>query len=245
MLGVKLFRNRHRYQTMLKSGDWFRDLLVLTLLLGSFFGFKLGERALWSPDEGRYSEVAREMVVTGDYITPRLDGIKFFEKPPLFYWLQSASIKAFALNEWSLRLWPAMFALLGCLAVYAGGRKLFGRRTALLASVVLATSGLYYAMSRVADLDTGLSTLLTCALISFLLGTREPPGLKRRSAMWAFFVFAALAVLEKGLIGIVIPSLVIGTLTLVVTLPQVLKTLYVLYAIVFFCTLPSPLHVLL
>src|SRR5213596_2071355 len=88
MLGVKLFRNRHRYQTMLKSGDWFRDLLVLTLLLGSFFGFKLGERALWSPDEGRYSEVAREMVVTGDYITPRLDGIKFFEKPPLFYWLE-------------------------------------------------------------------------------------------------------------------------------------------------------------
>src|SRR5437667_1966059 len=135
MLGVKLFRNRHRYQTMLKSGDWFRDLLVLTLLLGSFFGFKLGERALWSPDEGRYSEITREMVVTGDYITPRLDGIKFFEKPPLFYWLQSASIKAFGLNEWSLRLWPAMFALLGCLAVYAGGRKLFGRRTALLASV--------------------------------------------------------------------------------------------------------------
>src|SRR5437773_5352564 len=178
MLGVKLFRNRHRYQTMLKNGDWFRDLLVLTLLLGSFFGFKLGERALWSPDEGRYSEIAREMVVTGDYITPRFDGIKFFEKPPLFYWLQSASIKAFGLNEWSLRLWPAMFALLGCLAVYAGGRKLFGRRTALLACVVLATSGLYYAMSRVSDLDMGLSALLTCALISsyWARGSRRDSG---------------------------------------------------------------------
>jgi Dolichyl-phosphate-mannose-protein mannosyltransferase/Aminoarabinose transferase C-terminal domain len=229
---------------MLKSGDWFRDLLVLTLLLGSFFGFELGERALWSPDEGRYSEVAREMVVTGDYITPRLDGIKFFEKPPLFYWLQSASIKAFGLNEWSLRLWPAMFALLGCLAVYAGGRKLFGRRTALLASVVLATSGLYYAMSRVADLDTGLSTLLTCALISFLLGTREPPGLKRRSAMWAFFVFAALAVLEKGLIGIVIPSLVIGTWILVVGESNVLKNLYLPSGLVLFLTIAAPWHVL-
>src|SRR5437867_266537 len=229
---------------MLKNGDWFRDLLVLTLLLGSFFGFKLGERALWSPDEGRYSEVAREMVVTGDYITPRLDGIKFFEKPPLFYWLQSASRKAFGLNEWSLRLWPAMFALLGCLAVYAGGRKLFGRRTALLACAVLATSGLYYAMSRVADLDMGLSALLTCALISFLLGTREPPGLRRRSAMWAFFAFAALAVLEKGLIGIVIPSLVIGTWILAVGEWNVLKNLYLPSGLALFLTIAAPWHVL-
>src|SRR5205823_1076668 len=79
---------------------------------------------------------------------------------------------------------------------------------------------------RVADLDMGLSALLTCALISFLLGTREPPGLRRRSAMWAFFAFAALAVLEKGLIGIVIPSLVIGTWILVVGEWNVLKNLY-------------------
>src|SRR5437764_9990875 len=110
---------------MLKNGDWFRDLLVLTLLLGSFFGFKLGERALWSPDEGRYSEVAREMVVSGDYVTPRLDGVKFFKKPPFFYWLETLSIRAFGLSETALRLWPALFALGGCLAVFAAARQLF------------------------------------------------------------------------------------------------------------------------
>src|SRR6266705_3664643 len=166
MLGVKLFRNRHRYQTMLKSGDWFRDLLVLTLLLGSFFGFKLGERALWSPDEGRYSEVAREMVVSGDYVTPRLDGVKFFEQPPLFFWLQSLSIGVFGLSETALRLWPALFALVSCLAVYTGARKLFGRCSGWIAAVVLATSGLYYAMSRMANLDMILSALITCALLA-------------------------------------------------------------------------------
>jgi len=137
-----------------------------------------------------------------------------------------------------------MFALLGCFAVYAGGRKLFGRRTALLACVVLATSGLYYAMSWVADLDMGLSALLTCALISFLLGTREPPGLRRRSAMWAFFAFAALAVLEKGLIGIVIPSLVIGTWILVVGEWNVLKNLYLPSGLALFLTIAAPWHVL-
>ena len=229
---------------MMTRDRWVRDLVMLTLLLGVFFGFKLGDRALWSPNEGRYAEVAREMVVTGDYVTPRLDGIKFFEKPPLFYWLQSASIKAFGLNEWSLRLWPATFALLGCLAVYVGGRKLFERRTALVASVVLATSGLYYAMSRVAGLDMGLSALLACALISFLLGTREPPGLRRRLAMWTFFAFMALAVLEKGLIGVVIPSLIIGTWMLVVGEWRILRTIYLPSGLALFMMIAAPWHIL-
>jgi len=109
---------------MLVHDDWLRDLLLLTLLLGIFFAFNLGKRALWSPDEGRYSEVAREMVVSGDYVTPRLNGVKFFEKPPLFYWLQSFAIKTFGLDEWSLRLWPAIFAVFCCLVVYAAGRRI-------------------------------------------------------------------------------------------------------------------------
>ena len=82
----------------------FADLLILSLFLAAVFGFKLGERALWSPVEGHYSEIAREMAVSGDYLTPRLAGMKFLEKPPLFYWLESANIKLFGLNEWSLRL---------------------------------------------------------------------------------------------------------------------------------------------
>ena len=70
---------------MAKRDRWSRDLRILALMFGVLFGFKLGERALWSPDKGRYSEIAREMLATGDYLTPQINGVKYFEKPPLFY----------------------------------------------------------------------------------------------------------------------------------------------------------------
>jgi 4-amino-4-deoxy-L-arabinose transferase-like glycosyltransferase len=229
---------------MLVHDDWLRDLLLLTLLLGIFFAFNLGKRALWSPDEGRYSEVAREMVVSGDYVTPRLNGVKFFEKPPLFYWLQSFAIKTFGLDEWSLRLWPATFAVFCCLVVYAAGRRIFGRRSAMIAAVVLATTGLHYAMSRIANLDMELSTFLTCALLAFLWGTREPPGPKRRGAMWAFYIFAGLAVLQKGLIGIVIPGLIIGSWMLVFDQRKILKTMHLSSGLMLFVAVAAPWHIL-
>ncbi len=229
---------------MMVRGSWGFDLLILTVLLVLFFGFKLGERALWSPDEGRYSEVAREMVVSGDYVTPRLDGVKFFKKPPFFYWLETLSIRAFGLSETALRLWPALFALGGCLAVYAAARKLFGRRSGLIAAVVLATSGLHYAMSRVANLDMILSALIACALLSFLVGTREAPGPRRRLAMWTFYVFSALAVLEKGLIGIVIPALVIGTWVALLNDWKIIRTIYLPTGSVLFLAIAAPWHIL-
>jgi 4-amino-4-deoxy-L-arabinose transferase-like glycosyltransferase len=193
------------------TSAWRRDLLIFTLLLGAFFGFKLGDRALWSPVEGHYAEIAREMVVSKDYLTPRIAGLKYLEKPPLFYWLESANIKLFGLNEWSLRVWPALFAVVGCLAVYFAGSRLFDRRVGLISSVVLATSSLWYVMGHVIDLDMTVSVLITCSLLCFLLGTLEWPGSKRRFWMWGLFVFSALATLAKGLIGIVIPGMVIGS----------------------------------
>src|SRR5512143_1054053 len=102
-----------------------RDLLVLTVLISVFFCFMLGNRPLSVPDEGRYVEIPREMTVSGDYITPRLDGVKYFEKPVLFYWLEAFSIKLFGLDEFTLRLWPTIFAAFGCLVVYLAGARLF------------------------------------------------------------------------------------------------------------------------
>ena len=222
-----------------------RDLLMLSVLLFALFGFGLGDRALWSPDEGRYSEIPREMVISGDYITPRLNGVKYFEKPPLFYWLQSISIKLFGVNEWALRLWAATFAYLGCLAVYFSGRKLFGRRAGLISAVVLATGMLYYAMSRIITLDMAVSVLLSCALLAFLWATREPMGASRRAGMWAFFVFAALATLTKGLIGIVIPALVIGVWMLLLGEWRILKTMYLPSGIALFMLVVLPWHILI
>jgi 4-amino-4-deoxy-L-arabinose transferase-like glycosyltransferase len=115
------------------------------------------------------------MVATGDYLTPRLNGVKYLEKPVLFYWLEAFSIRLFGLNGFTLRLWPAFFALFGCLAVYAAGARLFGRQSGLAASAVLATSILYYALSRTITLDMPVSVLLTAALLSFIVGMREVP----------------------------------------------------------------------
>jgi len=93
------------------EGPRLRDAVVLALLLGLFFALFLGSRPLSVPDEGRYVEIPREMAVTGDWLTPRLNGVKYFEKPPLFYWFEAALIRLFGLSEWSVRLGPALFAL--------------------------------------------------------------------------------------------------------------------------------------
>lgn len=226
------------------GSHWIKDILLLALAIGMLLGYNLGNRALWEPDEGRYSEIPREMVVTGDFITPRLNGVKYFEKPPLFYWAQASAIKTIGLNEWSLRLWPALFALFGCLTVYVAGRKLFDRRTGLVAATILSTSLLYFQMGRTITLDMAVSVLLSTALFAFLLGTREPLGGRRRGYMWTFYACAALATLTKGLIGIVIPGMIIGAWILLLNDWRVLREMYLPSGLLLFLAIAAPWHVM-
>jgi len=224
--------------------DWRRDLLLLTVLLGLLFGFALGSRSLWSPDEGRYAEIPREMVASGDYVTPRLNGVKYFEKPPLVYWIESATIHLLGLNEWALRLPIALAALLGCLGVYAAGRRLFNRRTGLLAAALLATSPLYYILARTITLDMVLSVLVSLALLAFLVGVREPAGPQRRWLLWIFYALAALAVLAKGLIGLVIPGMIIGCWILVLNDWRILTKIYLPSGLLIFLLIAAPWHIM-
>jgi 4-amino-4-deoxy-L-arabinose transferase-like glycosyltransferase len=230
--------------SVLDTQSWWRDVLWLTFILALLFGFALGNRALWHPDEGRYVEIPREMAQSGDYVTPRLNGVKYFEKPVLFYWLQAGAIKAFGLSEWAMRLWPAIFGIAGCLLVYVTGRKLYDRRTGLLACAVLATAPLYFMLARVVTLDMPVSVFLTAALFMFLLGTREPPGPTRRNFFWAFYALAALATLTKGLIGIVIPAVVIGAWIVLLWEWRLLKTIYLPSGLLLFLVIAAPWHIL-
>ncbi len=221
-----------------------RDFLVLIVLAGSLFAVMLGSRPLSVPDEGRYVEIAREMVTTGDYLTPRLNGVKYFEKPVFFYWLESLSIRTFGLHEFALRLWPALLALVGCVAVYSAGKRLFGRIAGLFGAAVLATCVLYYALSRTIILDMAVSVLLTLSLLSFLIGTHQQAGWKRRLLFWSFYALAALAVLTKGLIGIVIPAMVIGAWIAVLGEWRLLRTMELPVGIPLFLLIAAPWHIL-
>lgn len=221
---------------------WLEPLL-LACVLAVWFGYELGDRALWSPDEGRYAEIPREMAATGDYLTPRLNGVKYFEKPPLMYWLSAGTIKVFGLNEWTLRLWPALFALLGCLTVYFLGRRLYGARAGLFAAIVLACSPLYDFMGGVLTLDMPFAALLTAALGAFLVGVREPPG-RRRRWLYGFYAAAALAVLTKGLVGIVLPAIVIGTWVALVGKWRLLREIHLPAGALIFLALAAPWHAL-
>ncbi len=225
-------------------GGWGRDLVRLALALSLLFGAVLGVRALWGPDEGRYVEIAREMAASGDYVTPRLNGLKYFEKPPLFYWLEAGAIHLFGLREWAMRLVPALSALLGCLAVYAAGRRLFGRRAGLLAAAVLATSPLYYFLGNAITLDMTVSALLTAALLAFLVAFEEPEGRLRRNLLWTFYLALALATLTKGLMGIVIPGMILVAWMVLVGEWDLLRRMRLVSGTGLFLLVAAPWHVL-
>jgi 4-amino-4-deoxy-L-arabinose transferase-like glycosyltransferase len=237
----KIFMNSVTKQA---GHPFLRDIVILTVLISVFFGFMIGNRPLSIPDEGRYVEIPREMVETGNYLTPRLNGVKYFEKPVLFYWFEALSIRLFGLHEATLRFWPAFFALFGCISVYIAGRRLFGRRAGLAAAIVLATGILYYSMSRAIILDMPVTAFLTAALISFLIGMHEVSGIRRRFFLWSFYVFCALAVLTKGLIGIVIPGMIIGAWIIILGEWRVLRTMYLPSGIALFLLIAAPWHVL-
>ncbi|HEY4345726.1 MAG TPA: phospholipid carrier-dependent glycosyltransferase [Parvibaculum sp.] len=182
--------------------------LFVTVALAALFLFNIGGRSFSSPDEGRYIEIPREMVETGDYVLPRLNGILYFEKPPLFYWLEASAIKTLGISEWSMRLWPALLGLFGALMSYGVARRFYGRKAGLVAGGVLATTLLYYLLARVVILDMAESVLMSAALFSFLLSAEEKN--EKKAIWWARggHAAAALAVLTKGLIGVLLPGLI-------------------------------------
>lgn len=86
------------------EGHWLRDSILLLILFGFLFLVGLGSAPLIDPDEGRYAEIPREMLVRGDFITPTLNYVKYFEKPPLLYWVNAGSMAVFGQNEFAARL---------------------------------------------------------------------------------------------------------------------------------------------
>ncbi|HEY4974783.1 MAG TPA: phospholipid carrier-dependent glycosyltransferase, partial [Steroidobacteraceae bacterium] len=198
--------------------EYSRPLLaVFWLGLALLWFLPLERPHLFDPDEGRYAEIPREMVASGDWVTPRLDAIKYFEKPPLGYWASASAFKLFGQHAWTVRLWPALSGMLGLLLTFSLGRRLFDQRVALLAVVVQASALLYVAMARIATLDMGLCFGLQLAMTALTLLVQSPRPGERPSWRLPLLlgVGVALAVLSKGLVGILIPGAVAALFMLI------------------------------
>ncbi len=191
-----------------REGSPRRDLTLLFLTFAVAFFQLLGRFPLIDPDESRYAEIPREMLELGDFITPHLDYVKYFEKPPLHYWLNALSFSVFGQNEFAARFAGTLCGLLGVLLTYHLGRKLFGRRQGLLAALILGTATGYLVQARINFTDMTLTFCLSACLGFYVVATRDNEPHKGWY-YYLFYLFAALAVLAKGLIGIVLPGAVI------------------------------------
>ncbi len=176
-------------------------LPVLLLVLASV-------RPLSIPDEGRYAEVGRWMLMTGDWLTPRVDGIPFFHKPPLLYWLEAASMAVFGVTPWAARWVVALHACLMLGLMAACVRHFAGADVARRAAWVLGTSMTFLVAGQYVNTDMLVATWMGAAIWCFARAFMHEGGIHAHWAR-AGFVACAFGVLSKGLIGLLLPGLVL------------------------------------
>lgn len=207
--------------------------------------YTLGARTLVPSDEGRYAEIAREMAATGDFLTPHLNGIKYFGKPPLQAWATALVFSVFGLGEWQARLWTGLCGLAGIAMVYLAGSRLYGKGTGVTAALVLGSSFFWAGAAHVASYDMGLSAMLTCALCAMLIAQRPAASPRaRRNWMLGCWAAMALAVLTKGLAGVVLPGMVLVLYTLVSRDWRTWRRLHIAPGLALFLAIAAPWFVL-
>jgi len=181
-------------------------LAIYALLAAILYLPGLGRPALWEPDEGRYAEIAREMVISGDYVTPRDDFELYFEKPPLVYWAEAAAIQIFGVNEFAVRLPAAIFSIGQVVVTAALAEVMLGAPAGLFAALVLALSPLFFGFARFATLDPALAFFLAAALGAFYAASRDDSFSRPSARRWLLISAAMLALgtLAKGPIALLL-----------------------------------------
>src|SRR6266850_7475266 len=221
-----------------------RVLLAVLAIAALVVGIDNMERPLANPDEGRYSEISREMAASGDWVTPRLNGIKYFEKPPLQYWATAVAFKLFGENEASARLYVGLCGLATILLIGFAGMRLLNPEAGLAAMLVLVSSPYFLALGGIVTLDMGLTLWTTATVCALLLAENAAEPRARRRWMLAAWTAMALAVLSKGLVGIVFPAAAIFFYCVMRRDLSILRRLEWLRGALIFLALAAPWFVL-
>ena len=196
-----------------------RRVFVLVAVCALTFLAGLGRPAITDSDEGFYAESAREMVESGDWLTPHFNYVDRFEKPILYYWLAAGAYVVLGVGEAAARLPSALAGLGLSLLTFFIGRRVFDTTTGFLAGLVMATSFGHVAMARQALPDLLLALFVTLATWSAIAAWLDPPASRRETSLtdrrlWTITAAVATgcAVLTKGPVGLVLPALVVGPL---------------------------------
>lgn len=186
------------------------NAFVIAALILAWLAATAWARPLLIPDEGRYVGVAWEMMRSGDWLTPTLNGLPYFHKPPLFYWISAASMSVFGVNEWAGRAAPLAGAWLGAFALFLFTRRWVGERAARYTLLALLAQPLWFIGGQFANLDMLVAGCIaaTVLLLAHAAMSLEQ-GLPYRRALLGAYAMAALGILAKGLIGAVLPALVV------------------------------------
>ncbi len=221
-----------------------RQVWWLLIAVALIWFTNLEYRTLIKPDEGRYAEIPREMVASGDWVTPRLNDLKYFEKPPLQYWATATAYTLFGEHQWTSRLWTGLTGFACILLVWFAGLRLFGREAAGYAALLLSSSLLYVLMGHINTLDMGVTFFLTLGIVGMLLGQSQADGKKQRNWMLVAWAGLALAVLSKGLMGLVLPGAALFVYCIVQRDFGVLKRMHWLPGLAVFLLIAAPWFVL-
>ena len=188
------------------GGRTMRHHLAILLLLGILLYFVgNGSLAITDPVESNYTLTAKEMIASGDYVSPRIYGNYWYDKPVFFYWELIAAFEAFGQTDFAARFFPGLWMIVSMLMTYGFGRRLFGGRVGFAAAIILGASVEGWYVGHAVITDTTLVVAISGMLIAFFA------GYTRREKRWYYLAFAlaGVAVLTKGPIGLCLPGLII------------------------------------
>lgn len=237
-------RGKNQTETAVSIAEVHRSTFPLLILAVLTFFVGLGRGAITDADEAFYAESAREMVASGDWVTPHYNYEPRFQKPVLFYWLAAATYAVTGQSEMAARLWAAMAGLGLVLVTAACGRRWYDESTGLLAGAIVATNFGYFSIGRMALPDLPLTFFITLAIWAGLVATLEED---RRPRKWVLLAALGLALgfLTKGPVGFIIPALVVVPILFIERRSLALSPADILVALLVLVAVAAPWYVVM